>query len=218
MGAKVNGENARPILLGLRFTADLEMVLDRSWMLGQATNKAAKDINIVRDLTVKQREREADLASGAAKKNMERSQEELDQNLVYKVVGRKGEKREIKVTLRQGEEVDDAGIVTRSDGWGRGIRRDYGRPHVTGGNREPLGNRPEAAVETVQPKPKTPRQDKVEKVSEVLGAKKVSGDWEWGPAAGKRGRQSPSPDKVMKKVKAGAGAGLELKNRFQQMP
>ena len=127
---------------------------------------------------------------------------------------KKGEKREIKVTLRQGE-VDDAGIVTRRDGWGWGNRRDYDIPHVTGGNREPLGNRPEAAVDTVQPKPKTPRQDKVEKVSEVLGAKKVSGDWEWGPAAGKRGRQSPSPDKVLKKVKA--GAGLELKNRFQHM-
>ena len=63
---------------------------------------------------------------------------------------------------------------------GQGNIRDYGRPHVTGGNREPLGNRPEAAVESVQPKPKTPRQDKVEKVSEVLGANKVSGDSEQG--------------------------------------
>ena len=69
---------------------------------------------------------------------MERSQDELDQNLVYKVVGRKGEKREIKVTLRQGE-VDDTGIVTRRDGWGWGNRRDYDIPHVTGGNREPIG-------------------------------------------------------------------------------
>ena len=216
MGMKGDGVDARLIILGLRFTADLEMVLDRSWMLGQSTNKAAKDINIVRDLTVKQRQKEAELVTGAAKKNMERSQDEWDQDLVYKVVGRKGEKREIKVTLRHGEEVDDAGNVTRRDGWGRGNRRDYGRPHVTGGNSEPIGNRAAAVVvEAVQTKPKSPRQENVQKVSEVKDTSKVSGDWEWGPAAGKRGRQSPSPDKVLKKVKA--GAGLELKNRFQHM-
>ena len=34
-------------------------------------------------------------------------------------------------------------------------------------------------------------------------------------ASGKRGRPSPSPDKVMKRVK-GVGE-LELRNRFQQM-
>ena len=41
------------------------------------------------------------------------------------------------------------------------------------------------------------------------------GDWEWEHAAGKRGRQSPSPDKVMKKVRP--GEVVELKNRFQEM-
>ena len=54
------------------------------------------------------------------KKNLERSQEEVDENIVYKVVGRKGEKREIRVTLRQGEELDDTGKVIRIDGWARG--------------------------------------------------------------------------------------------------
>ena len=49
--------------------------------------------------------------------------------------------------------------------------------------------------------------DRVEETS------KGSGDWE--PATGKRGRPSPSPDKVVKKVR-GVGV-LELKNRFQQM-
>ena len=229
LGRMVEGADARPILLGLKFTADLELVLDRSWMLGQCNNKAANEINIVRDLTAKQRQREADLVSEAAKKNMERSQEELDESLVYKVVGRKGEKREIKVALRQGEEVDDTGNVTRKDGWARGKGREPIRPFVTGGNREPIGQaRPDvtaaAAIAVDQPQSaKTPdqkdtRKDKGQdaaKGDRVRKNSKESGDWEWESASGKRGRPSPSPDKVMKRVK-GVGE-LELRNRFQQM-
>ena len=85
------GEEPRPMLLGLRFTADLELVLDRSWMLGQSKNSKAEQINIVRDLTARQRQREADMVKEACRKNLERSVEEQDLYLVYKVVGRKGE-------------------------------------------------------------------------------------------------------------------------------
>ena len=46
-------------------------------------------------------------------------------------------------------------------------------------------------------------------------ANKGSGDG-FQPAAGKRGRQSPSPDKVLKKSRGGAGAVLEIRNRFQK--
>ena len=243
MGQKVEGaELARPILLGFKFTADLELVLDRSWMLGQANNKTAKDINIVRDLTAKQRQREADMVTEASRKNLERSQEEFEQNIVYKIVGRKGEKREIKVTLRLGEELGDAGNVVRRDGWTRGNRRDLVRPLRTGGNSEPLGSSnagsagvgaagdggsnagggaaarpeepPKQAAKT--PKKKSPERKEVGGQGDRVRAfNKESGDWEWEPATGKRGRPSPSPDKVIKKVR-GAGV-LELKNRFQQM-
>ena len=42
---------------------------------------------------------------------------------------------------------------------------------------------------------------------------KKSGDWQ--PASGKRGRSSPSPDKILKR---GRGEGvMELKNKFQQL-
>ena len=44
---------------------------------------------------------------------------------------------------------------------------------------------------------------------------KELGDWEWEPATGKRGRPSPCPDKVMKRVRG--GGVLELKNKFQKM-
>ena len=39
---KSEGDEPRPILLGQRFTADLEIVLDRSWMLGQSKNFSAE--------------------------------------------------------------------------------------------------------------------------------------------------------------------------------
>ena len=236
---------ARPILLGFKFTADLELILDRSWMLGQTNNKTAKDINIVRDLTAKQRQREADMVTEASRKNLERSQEEVEQNIVYKIVGRKGEKREIKVTLRLGEKLGDAGNVVRRDGWTRGNRRDLVRPIVTGGNSEPLGSSSVGSagggaagdggsaaggggaasaarpVETPKQAAKTPKKKSPERKEvggqgdRVRAFNKESGDWEWEPATGKRGRQSPSPDKVLKKVR-GVGV-LEVRNRFQQM-
>ena len=93
LGGKGDREEARPILIGLKFTSDMELVLDRSWMLGKSSNKATQDINIVRDLTVRQRHREAYMVKEACKTNLDRNREEQDLNLVYKVVGRKGEKR-----------------------------------------------------------------------------------------------------------------------------
>ena len=212
LGDKVEGAEARPILLGLKFTSDLELVLDRSWMLSRCDNKAARDINIVKDLTSKQRQRESDLVSEAGRKNMERSHEEVEENIVFKVVGRKGEKREIKVTLRHGEKLDESGNVVREDGWNKGNRSVPNKPLVTGGNREPV--RPVATAgqgsSTVGGMGKgNGREDSVENSSKELG------DWECEQAAGKRGRQNPSPDKVMKKVRP--GEVVELKNRFQQM-
>ena len=108
-------EEPRPILLGLKFTADIELVLDRTWMLSRSSSKAAQEINIVRDLTVRQRQKEADMVKDALKKNIERSTDEQDSNLVYKVVGRRGERRDIRVPLRQGEILDRQGRLIREN-------------------------------------------------------------------------------------------------------
>ena len=72
----------------------------------------------------KQRQREGDMVTEACRKNLYRNREEQDLNLVYKAVGRKGEKREIKVPLSQGEVIDDEGRVHRGDGWGWGENQD----------------------------------------------------------------------------------------------
>ena len=120
LGGRGEKEGPRPILLGLKFTADMEHVLDRTWMLSKSSSKAAQEINIVRDLTVRQRQREAEMFKDACRKNLERSIEDQDLNMVYNVVRMKGEKREIKVQLRAGEILDNEGSVVREDSTARG--------------------------------------------------------------------------------------------------
>ena len=50
LGVRPEGREMRPILIGLKFTSDMNLVLDRAWMLGQSNNKASQEINIVRYL------------------------------------------------------------------------------------------------------------------------------------------------------------------------
>ena len=226
LGARGEREDLRPILLGLKFTADIELVLDRTWMLSRSSSKAAQEINIVRDLTVRQRQKEADMVKDALKKNIERSTEEQDLNLVYKVVGRRGERREIRVPLRQGEILDRQGRVIREDGRDSGSNRrsTASRPLATGANSEPIGAAkvPDTAVPqntTANNIANAKDNIVVENKGEENASKvdnKVSGDG-WQPAVGKRGRASPSPDKVLKKSRGGAVAVLEIRNRFQRM-
>jgi hypothetical protein len=184
-------------------------------MLGQSKNSTAEQINIVRDLTARQRQREADMVKEACRKNLERSVEEVEQNMVYKVVGRKGDKREIKVPLRVSEVLDPEGRVTMGQGVGRGARSEgHGKTLATGANREPLGQQgPGEGHHAARPKPDVPVQLKSAEKGNKGEQQDVSGDWQ--PASGKRGRPSPSPDKIVKKVKG--GGVLELKNRFQKM-
>ena len=104
------------------------------------------------------------------------------------------------------------------------VSRGASRPKVTGANREPLGG--VRASETPMPKDKA-TNNTVNDTSDVVVENKeaenasqvdnmVSGDG-WQPAVGKRGRASPSPDKVLKKTRGGEAEGLEIRNRFQKM-
>ena len=58
---------------------------------------------------VPQRQIETDMMKESCRKNLDRNQKDLDQNPVFKVVRRKEEKREIKVSLRQGKGLDQEG-------------------------------------------------------------------------------------------------------------
>jgi hypothetical protein len=56
------------------------------------------------------------------------------------------------------------------------------------------------------------RDSEEQQASQMMN--KESGDG-WQPAAGKRGRASPSPDKVLKKLRGGGVTAM--KNKFQRM-
>ena len=66
-------------------------------------------------MTMKQRSGEKELLREAARRNCDRSQEEKERNLVYKVVGKRGSKREILAPLRHGEYINEEGEVTWDD-------------------------------------------------------------------------------------------------------
>ena len=123
-----NQGDPRPLLVGFRYQRDQETVLANSWRLSKVKDKATRDVNIVRDLTDRERKRERDLVLDVKNKNLQRSDDEQSKNLVYKVVGERGRRREIQVTLRQGEFINREGLVE--------VVRSAG----TGSNLIPLGN------------------------------------------------------------------------------
>ena len=123
--------------------------------------------------------------------------------------------------------MDHEGKVTREMGGGRGGRGARGGgpsfAFATGGNKEPLGHRGQQtnneAQQAAQPTPKptvpVPEKGNKEETPEVQSVQNVSGSGDWLPATGKRGRSSPSPDKLIKRAKG--GGVLELKNKFQKL-
>jgi len=94
------GEEPRPMVVGLNREAQKEELLDRAKDL---QNTVFANIGIVPDLTQEQRKDEADMAKEADRRNMDRSEDEWAKNLIWKVLGRRGEKRLVKVVEREGE-------------------------------------------------------------------------------------------------------------------
>ena len=103
----------RPLLIGLIHRHHSEGIPQNSWKLGKANNVVLRSVSVVKDLTLKQREGERELYKEAASKNLV-TQEQIEQNMAFKVVGRRGSKREILAPLRHGEVINTAGEVT----WG----------------------------------------------------------------------------------------------------
>ena len=68
----------------------------------------SKDISIVPDLTARQRKEEKDLRKEAERLNSELSRED-SLNYSWKTVGPRGEKRLVKVKIREGEKTNKNG-------------------------------------------------------------------------------------------------------------
>ena len=110
------GREPRPLLVGFVHHHYTEAILNNSWRLAKDENPIMQAVSVVKDLTLKQRAAEREMHRLAFKKNLERSQENIDANLAFKVVGQRGSKREILAPLRDGEFISEEGVAT----WDRG--------------------------------------------------------------------------------------------------
>ena len=92
------GEEPRPMVVGFNREWQKEDLLD---MARELRNTPFSEVGIAPDLTQEQRKEEAELAAEAEKRNRQLSEDDVSKNLLWKVVGRKGEKRLLKVTARE---------------------------------------------------------------------------------------------------------------------
>jgi hypothetical protein len=113
------GEHARPLVVGFYSYATRNAVLRVDW------KTAAPDMAVGPDLTKKQRDEEAQVWKDMEQKNAMRTSEERAKNLVWRIVGPKGERRLILSTERGREAGTGArgrGAPTTTRGRPRGGR------------------------------------------------------------------------------------------------
>ena len=126
MGARTSetvgeeGSDPRPLLVVFAHQYHSEMVLENSWRLAEADNMAMRSVSVVKDLTMRQRAGERELHKEAARKNLARSNENIEGGLVFKVKGKRGCKREILAPLLEGEHINTEGAVVWSEGFSGG--------------------------------------------------------------------------------------------------
>ena len=99
LGAARENGNARPLLIGLKTNDVCTKILEKASGLARMEEPMSR-INIVRDLTANQRKEEKDLHDKAEKRNSELSHEEKG-NWKWTVVGRRGERRIVKLRLEE---------------------------------------------------------------------------------------------------------------------
>jgi len=165
------GDTARPLLCGFYTDWSKQTLLKFSKRLAETDYS---EVSVAPDLTKQQRKEEANLEAEATKRNGELTEDDRAKNLMWLVVGRKGQRRIIKTTRR---EENGRGRGARG---GRGQRPDRftenrkrqreeeqtrnqpakrgnrgrGRPLASGANRTRLGIRllgdPEPEITTVR--------------------------------------------------------------------
>ena len=88
-------------------------MLDRAPRLSRETEEYSKNIHIVADLTKKHRDMEAQMLKKSEESNLARSHDEVSKNLLWKVVGRRGERMLRQYELQDNEEINREGRVVR---------------------------------------------------------------------------------------------------------
>ena len=104
-------DDPRPLLVGFVHRHHAELVVQNSWRLAEADILAMREVSVVKDLTQRQRAGERELFKEAARKNLSRSRDNIEGNFAFKIVGKRGAKREILAPLRNGEFINEDGEV-----------------------------------------------------------------------------------------------------------
>jgi len=91
------GEEPRPMVVGFGKEDQKEELLEKARNLRMTGFSA---VGVSPDLTEEQRRDEGDLAKEAERRNRERTEEDRSKNLVWMLVGQKGERRLIKTVDR----------------------------------------------------------------------------------------------------------------------
>ena len=112
-------DQPRPLKVVMRRKVDRDIVLSNAHLLKNCSEELWRKVSVVSDLTKMQRQDEADLRKLAASKNLERSQEEVDKGLAWKVVGKRGNKRIQLVELYKDEIVLQTGEVQLAEARGK---------------------------------------------------------------------------------------------------
>ena len=102
---------SRPLKVVLRRKEDRDLVLANTHKLSKCNEELWRKVSVVSDLTKMQRKEESDLRLQASSKNLNRSREEIDKGMAWKVVGKRGCKRIQLVQLFKDEEVLETGEV-----------------------------------------------------------------------------------------------------------
>ncbi len=123
------GDGPRPLVVGFFTDMERSMVLRR---VSRLEGTDYSEVKIAPDLTKRQRREERDLWEEQENRNKNRTEEQIQKNLVWAVVGARGEKRLIMQPARSGPQQM------------RGRARGRGRPPATGPGRPP--NNPGSSV------------------------------------------------------------------------
>ena len=102
----------RPMVAVMKDRSSRDLILEKAPLLSRTSNPVLKKVSIKTDLTKRQRELERDLNGQAAQRNLSLTQDEISKNGVWKVLGRRGEKRLARKELRPGERLEENGKVT----------------------------------------------------------------------------------------------------------
>ena len=101
----------RPLLLIFKRKEDRDMLIDRAPRLSRDQEEYWRNISVVADLTLKQRQMEQAMFKTAEELNLARTAEDQSKNLVHKVLGKRGERVLRQVQLRPGEVINEEGKV-----------------------------------------------------------------------------------------------------------